>query len=416
MTTTSVASQTIDRSGRGALEANLYVDLLAKDAHMDDDFMSDNADAVMTAIAGPKAVETLDTYGNALERLVWAKCPVQKDNDSNRGGGQQTQKWDEQCNVDLLKAGSVTGWPAPDAQFEGKSMAQVKAEGLAALEGEIADLPDDFKNLVRTAADVRLTLQSVGIHNLDAVNGPLAAWTTDVRFDDKALDMLTRKGIENLDAYKSALTDYLVAVNAPRTDVGAESSKAAVRERIQKKLGGGIERMAKTFQKGCKGYRLVRDAEDRLPIDLPQSRYPHIESAWGLRFEMNDTRTKEDSEEIRTIAHDRVYQIHKMMETLRDQADDVTKSTFGRIFTNSSNTDLDKGHAATIPLMRLLPLANLQVAVNVKADSKSTFWVKRERYQAAGFKSLLAPVVAKGSEVRTIDVKLFDLASIVNGE
>ena len=49
----------------------------------------------------------------------------------------------------------------------------------------------------------------------------------------------------------------------------------------------------------------------------------------------------------------------------------------------------------------------------VKADVKSTFWVKRERYLKAGFGPVAAR--AKGAEVSTISAGMFDLDAILSG-
>jgi hypothetical protein len=62
----------------------------------------------------------------------------------------------------------------------------------------------------------------------------------------------------------------------------------------------------------------------------------------------------------------------------------------------------------------LVPVANLHIGMDVKADVRSTFWNKRERFQKAGFKSVA--VSAKGGEVSTIRAGLFDLDAIINGQ
>ena len=77
--------------------------------------------------------------------------------------------------------------------------------------------------------NVRLTLQSVGIHNLDAANGPNVSFTLDARFDDKALNILTSK---SKDDYKNALREYLASVYADRMEVGKSMDKNAVRTKV----------------------------------------------------------------------------------------------------------------------------------------------------------------------------------------
>src|SRR5690606_33712266 len=140
-----------------------------------------------------------------------SRCPVEEDRDRN------TKTWDEQCNVALL---------------DDPAMKDLKARGLAAIEPVIADLPEDFKVVAREAANVRLTLQSVGIHNLDAANGPNASFTLDVRLDDKALGVLTSR---SKDEYAASLREFLTAVYADRNLVGQSLDKDAVRAKVDEK-------------------------------------------------------------------------------------------------------------------------------------------------------------------------------------
>jgi hypothetical protein len=51
--------------------------------------------------------------------------------------------------------------------------------------------------------------------------------------------------------------------------------------------------------------------------------------------------------------------------------------------------------------------------MDVRADVKSSFWVKRERYLKAGFGSVASS--AKGAEVSTIRAGMFDLDAIIKG-
>ncbi len=101
---------------------------------------------------------------------------------------------------------------------------------------------------------------------------------------------------------------------------------------------------------------------------------------------------------INSTSHDRALAAAKLFDDLKDTA--------GRI-----HAPLYDEHTAAFPLLALVPADNLEVGMDVKADVKSTFWVKRERYLKSGFKSATAH--AKGAEVSTISAGLFDLGAIL---
>ncbi len=375
-TRTGVAAQTLDAQNPEAFrsEANLFLQTAVGDKHMDDDVIIDNVDATLLGLVGPRAVEALDAYGNEMERLVWSKCPVEEDRERN------TRQWDEQCNVRLL---------------EDPEMTSLKDQGLAAIEPFVAGLPADFQKVVREAAKVRLTLQSVGIHNFDAANGPNASYTLDLRLDDEALGILASRTKAE---YAGALREYLAAVYADRRKVGAEMDKEAVRRTVDDKWGRDIEKMANLFEARAKSYRLIADAERLVPVTLRGKRF--VSYPLGVRFavEGNDSRTYE-SAIIQSTSHDRAKAAARLFDDLLRESDRI-------------NAPLYDEHTAAFPLLALVPHENLEVGMTVRADVRSTFWVKRERYLAAGFSSVAAH--AKGSQVSKISAGMFDLDAIVD--
>jgi hypothetical protein len=377
-TRTGLAAQTLDARNPDAFksEANLFLQTAVGDKHMDDDVIIDNVDALLAGIAGPKVVDTLDKYGNDLQRMVWEKCPVENQHDRDHN----TQTWDEQCNVRLL---------------DDPKMQSLKADGLAAIEPLISSLPEDFKKMAREAANVRLTLQSVGIHNLDAANGPNVSFTMDARFDDKALNILTSK---SKDDYARALREYLAAVYADRMEVGKSTDKDAVRAKVDEKWGGKIGEMADLFDKRAKAYRLITDAEKLIPVALNGKRF--VSYPMGVRFSVDGGEARAyESAIIDSTSHDRARAAARLFDDLLKKADSI-------------NAPLYDEHAAAFPLLSLVPAQSLQVGMNVQADVRSTFWVKRERYLKVGFKSTTA--TAKGADVSTIRAGLFDLDAIIN--
>jgi hypothetical protein len=377
-TRTGIAAQTLDARNPSIFrsEANLFLQTAVGDKHMDNDVIIDNVDATLLGLVGPKAVETLDNYGNKMERLVWSTCPVQEDRDRN------TRRFDEECNVRLL---------------DDPAMIKLKADGQAAIETLIRDLPADYQTVAREAAKVRLTLQSVGIHNFDASNGPNASFTLDMRLDDKALDALTSKTKAD---YAAALREYLTAIRANRREVGrsAETDKNAVRAQVDDKWGSDIEKMASLFESRSKAYRSIADAERMVPAALQGRRF--VSYPLGIRFavERDMNRTYEKAT-IQSTSHDRAQAAAQLFDALLEKADGI-------------NAPLYDEHTATFPLLSLIPKANLEVGMTVRADVRSNFWGSRERYQKAGFGNVTAS--ARGREVSTIRAGMFDLAAVVN--
>lgn len=370
-TRTGVAAQTLDANGFKS-EANLFVQTAVGDSHMDDDLISDNIDAMLLGIAGPDVVTKLDLFGNELERTVWERCPVEEDNNRRR--------FDEPCNVALL---------------DEPLMKDLKAQGLREIEPLIASLPEDYKTLVREAANTRLTLQSVGIHNFDATNGPNASFTLDARFDDKALGILTTK---TKDEYRWALREYLTAVYANRREVGETKDKNAVRAEVDRKWGRDMVRMADRFAERARAYSLITDAERLIPSALAGKKF--VSYPLGLRFAVDRDQTKTiESAVLESTSHDRAKAAAALFDGLRQVADGI-------------NGPLYDEHTATFPLLQLVPRQNLEVGMSIDADVQSTFWNKRERYLKAGFKSVDA--AAKGAEVSTISAGMFDLRSLVS--
>lgn len=374
-TRTGVAAQTLDARNPESFrsEANLFLQTAVGDKHMDDDVIIDNVDALLLGVIGPKGVDALDEYGNQMQRMVWSKCPASEDRERH------TTRFDEECNVRLL---------------DDPEMSSLKTKGLAAVEPFIGNLSPDFQKVVREAAKTRLTLQSVGIHNFDAANGPNASFTLDVRFDDKALGILTSRTKEQ---YKASLREYLAAVHADRMKIGAEMDKDAARRAVDDKWGGDMDKMAKVFEARAKDYRLIADAERLLPVTLSGKRF--VSYPLGIRFNVDrDAAKTYESAILDSTSNDRARAASRLFDDLMKEADRI-------------NAPLYDEHTAAFPLLSLVPAENLEIGMAVRADVRSSFWVKRERYLKAGFASTTAK--AKGSEVSTISAGMFDLDAMM---
>lgn len=376
-TRTGVAAQTLGAANpeRFQSEANLFVQTNVGDTHMDDDVIIDNVDAMLVGLVGPEAVEAIDEYGNEIERMVWDRCPVEEDQERN------TKSWDEQCNVALL---------------DDPAMKSLQAEAKAAIEPYLGDLPGDYQELARKAAAVRVTLQSVGIHNLDLMNGPNASFSIDLRFDDGALAELTSQTKEQ---YRAALREYLTAVYADRREVGLSQDKDAVRALVDDKFGRKMDKMAARFEAAANAYRQVSNAERLIPSALAGKRFSSY--PLGIKFSVDGSENKSYEKAILlSTSHDRALAAAGLFDGLLDEAGSLHPALYAE-------------QTATYPLLGLVSRDKLEVGMDVRADVKSSFWVKRERYLKAGFQSTSAH--AKGSEVSTISAGMFDLGAILSG-
>lgn len=396
---TGIAAQTLDAKNPDNFrsEANLLVQTVVSDSHMDDDMIIDNIDGLVGGVAGQKVIDALDAIGNDMQRLVWTACPVEKDESG------KPLFWDEKCNVRLLAAPT-------DAECNDKAsspgvsptigdrctMRDLKAKVPSVIDGAVRDLPDPFKELVRAAAKTRLALQTVMIHDRDATNGPNASFSLGLRLDDKALDVLTKRTKEQ---YLASLRDYLANVHADRNVVGSGTTKADVRGQVDAKWGNEMGKMADEFVRRAAAYRLIADAEAQLPRVLRGKRYSSF--PLGLRFAV-DGQQAGDLEKA-------------MLVSPAAERAKAAAGLFDGLMTAAGKIDapLYDEETATFPLLALVPYDNLQVGMDVGADVKSDFWVKRERFLAAGFAS--ASQTAKGKDVSLVSAGMFDLNAVIQG-
>ncbi|MBX3228058.1 MAG: hypothetical protein KIT84_27465 [Labilithrix sp.] len=378
---TGIAAESIDESSPTSFksEANLFIQTLSSDKHMDNDFALDNIDALIRGVAGQEVVDTLDVYGNDMERTLWQKCPVEERRSGGGDSGPTTKHWDEKCNVRLLD----------DPAFIGK-----KTQGLAAIEPKISRLAPDFKALVRKAAEIRLTLQSTGIHGFDALSGPGVAVTTEARFDDKALEILASR---SKDDYLAAMRGYLSAVDAKRREVRDANDRLRAGLAAESDSGRTVEQMANIFTSHAANYRAMSAAEKALPQTLAGKRF--VSHPLAIRFTVEgDARKMLEGAVIDSAAHQRALTATRLFDDLKKRADGI-------------DADLDAEHATFYPLLTLVPAQNLEVALTVDTDVRSSWFVKRERFIKAGLVDSIT--TAKGAESSTISAGMFDLRSLI---
>ena len=340
---------------------------------MDNDYVLDNVDGLLLGLGANEVVDVLDEWGNRLERTLWQKCPAEE-------GSGGTRQWDERCNVQLLD----------DPGFK-----ELKARGLSAVESKIGAYPEDFKKLIRTAADVRLTLQSVGVHGFSATGGPKVAISSDIRFDDTALDTLTAMSKTD---YGRALRSYIGMVTSQRRDVHRPQDRDYFMQIAIDRSNGAVDRMIERFDVEAQGYQRILQAEKKLPALLANK--PFVAHPLGISFTVHRPDAAGlESVVLRATSQERAIAATRLYDGLRQDAEGL-RLTVG----------LHEEHAAFYPLAWLVPVQNLEVAMNLNAHVESNFFNRRERFIKAGFRSVSAS--ARGSDVVTLGAGMFDIHAI----
>ncbi|MBX3232211.1 MAG: hypothetical protein KIT84_19145 [Labilithrix sp.] len=378
---TGVAAESIDATSPTHFKssANLFIQTVSADKHMDNDFVLDNVDGLLLSLGANEIVDVLDEHGNEIERTLWRKCPVQNDASGDHGGS-STPRWDERCNVRLLD----------DPSFKA-----MKTRALAAVEAKLGPYPEDYKKLVRTAADLRLTLQSVGVHGFSATGGPKVAISSDVRFDDQALDTLTAMSKTD---YGRALRSYIGMVSSNRRDVRRPQDRDYFAKIVLDRSNGAADRMIERFDVEAQAYQRILQAEKSLPAVLANR--PYVAHPVGIRFEVSSGSAGAlESVVLRSTSQERAIVATRLYDGLRKEAEGL-----------ELGAGLHAEHAALYPLGWLVPVQSLEVAMKVDAEVESTFFNPRQRFIKAGFKSVAAS--ARGADVVTLGAGMFDIRAI----
>ena len=380
-TRTGVAADSVSLGSNSTkTEANLFIETKNSDSHINNDFALDNVDALLLGLGRKDVVDLLDVYGNNLERTVWSKCPAETRDDGNGHSGSKV--WHEDCNVKLLS----------DPSF-----IKMKTDGMAAVDAKIAGLPADLKALVHNAANIRLTLQSVGIHDYDALNGCSVAFTSDVRFDDTALAILATKSKEQ---YLAALGNYVGAVTANRRDMKSAADVAAFAKSAQQHDARAIDNMGNIFAAGAQSYNSIVNAEKNLPAMLGGKKF--VNSPVAIRFNIdNDDAKMMASAQLKSTSTDRANAATKLFDDLRDAADDLS-------------VDLANEQAAFYPLVALVPAQNLDAAFTLDAKIESNWFVHRDRFIKAGLQTTTSS--AKGDKSSVIDGGMFNIQTMIDAK
>jgi hypothetical protein len=168
--------------GTKGAEANLVFNLATSDKRLDArGLITNNADAALAALAGRKASDALDPFGNPLEGRI-RFC----------GAGNE-------CAFKELGGNDL---PSATTAFAGAVQGQIGKLGFGA---------DDYGKISAEAARIRLVAQGLSFGQ-DVNDGPGVDFTYGTRFDNAGLATLMNPG--RVDDFKARAFDYLATTTS----------------------------------------------------------------------------------------------------------------------------------------------------------------------------------------------------------
>jgi hypothetical protein len=350
-------------------ETNLFLQTQEGDKFMERDKVIDQLDSVIVSVAGGNALTLLERSGNAMERLVLAKCPLPE-----QGG-----YFDESCNINLIRN---------DAELR-----NLRTTALADFDTQIAMLPADTRTVLHSVAELRLAAQSIEDPHASAV-GPTASIVVDYRLDDAALKQVMSK---DKVALENAVLTLMEATQLERTATDLTGERAKIRSRSKATASA----MADKFEKYTDQYKRLISIDGARIDGLGQIGGNAIE----VRFTVDAQKRPAYEQAIsQSVARSRAQVVGAMFDDLRAKAADMPSS--------GGSSAAHAEQIASFALLALAPTASTELRVNFKTDNAScALCGNRERYNVAGFRSL--DKFAKGPSATPIAAGLFDIDAII---
>ena len=405
---TAISSAALNAASpdRAVNRANLVVQSVVGDKHMDDDVLLDSADALIVTLVGSEALAPLDKYGSPMQEAVGRECPITRAAPSGpRSNTANRDTWDEACNVKLIEDETKKVVQLASGNL---SLVDARKRAVEEFKGQdvVRSAQPAFRDLLAAAAELRVTLQMVKIHALDDANGPGVSFALNYRLDDKALGMLATADGET---YRSAVLRYLGTVSAARAGINGASP---VSDGDAKKAGDAMVALLKRFQARYKN--LSENESDDLPRVLAGK--PYVKLPIGIRFDVSDVADAESPERMKQFLGDtdriRVESVSHQRALLgKDLFDALASAADKSVGFSNGKQRLFAEQAAAYPLIAAIPASQLEVGLDLAANTKSTFWAKRERFIRAGFQAV--GKTARGSDVEPIASKLFDMDTMM---
>lgn len=362
---TRVALSSVGFDGTGGVlptgEANLVVQIDEGDKAMERDKFVDHLDSVIVSVAGPGALQALETSANALEDLVETECAG-------------TRVFDE-CPIRMLT--------------DSRAVA-LRDQARADFERNLSGLPDKVADMMRQAADLRLLAQSV-YEQKASFTGPGISMTTGYRLDDASLGALLDQGAGV--RVTQALANIIGATELDRRDGNLSGQRAAIVADADRDL----DRIEDLVDDYAARYRLLRNIEAASIERLGGIGARAIEVTFRV-----DSRDRADYESAaaRTITARRAGLVAELFDALRDEADD-----FG------PHAEQAAGYA----LLGASPgdRADLRLDLDINLDDGFAFW--REPYREAGYPTAVDKYAA-GPNAQRIDGGQFSVNQLIRVE
>lgn len=357
-TRVSLAGLVFDPAGGAPTgEANLFLQVMEGDKHLERDKLLDHLDAVLLGVAGPDAFAALEEKGNALERYVASTC-----------GGQ-----DDACALEILSDPYVV---------------QLRQEGAAALAAYADGLPEDQAALLGALGDLRLAAQATR-EPAALLVGPPASVVADLRLDDRALGRLMTE--VRGDELKDRLADYLFATETQRGD--SPEAIAAGRDAVYAEAVGTLYEMGQLWDAHAERYQRLIAAERASIEGLGSIGAGALE----IRFPV-DASSAVDYERAtaRSLTQARAATVSDLFDGLMDLAGDLGPF---------------EEQVATYGLLALTPGASTDLRLDVKMDLSDNWTQDFGTYRAAGWAPLDQSL--RGAEVSPVDGGLFDVSALL---
>ena len=242
----------------------------------------------------------------------------------------------------------------------------------------------------------------VKIHAVGDSSGPGVSFALNYRLDDTALGILAKAKSAD---YHAAMERYLSTVGAARAGI---ASTKPISEDDAKSAADAMVEVLKGFQGRYKN--LSENESDDLPRVLSGKTY--INQPIGIRFDVSDVANADGPERMKQYLEDtnriRVESMsHQRALLAKDLFDGLVGAASKNVGFSNGKARLFAEQAAAYGLAAVIPSQNLEIGLDLAADTKSTFWSKRERFIKAGFQAVAKS--GRGKEVEPIANKLFDL-------
>jgi hypothetical protein len=356
--------------GAARADANLYLQVEDQNKNMDRARMLKHLDALILGLGGQAAFDAVDQKGTEIERAV-----------------------DKQCNGSEDNLESI---PCATNEAMDGAIAQMRSDGLAAVDAAIGSLPQKTHDLVHAAALLRLAAQSVYEPASVMIKGANADLVNDLRLDDGALhDVLVGDGTTAPDQrFRSAMVNYLSAVDVDR---GASPDKiASKRAGIESKYDSQLSALTDTYRGFVTQYRFFDQIEHAQIQNLGKEMGARAVIV-PLTVDANNA-VQLQSATADSTSHQRAALAVRWFDALVQKAKGL-----------GSDVGLKPEQAVIYAILGMLPASRLDVGSTMTLNISD-----KSQYAAGGYAGFDVDDI-QGDDVNAIDGGMFDIDALITG-